>query len=92
MLENIITKMKKLSLGELSDLLDVLLPQLATNMTEGEMFSFVVDSPVYLKYEVVQNRVPADGTWSFITVRQMSVIDVDFDANIEHLKKTIYGE
>ncbi len=91
-LENIITKMKKLSLGELSDLLDVLLPQLATNMTEGEMFSFVVDSPVYLKYEVVQNRVPADGTWSFITVRQMSVIDVDFDANIEHLKKTIYGE
>ena len=91
-LENIITKMKGLSLSELSDLLDVLLPQLATNMTEGEMFSFVVDSPVYLKYEVVQNRIPADGTWSFITVRQMSVIDVNFDQNIDELQEVIYGK
>ena len=91
-LESIVTKMKKLSLSELSDLLDVLLPQLATNMTQGEMFSFVVDSPVYLKYDVVQNRIPADGTWSFMTVRQMSVIDVNFDENIDHLRKTIYGE
>lgn len=91
-LQNLINKMKKLSLSELSDLLDVLLPQLATNMTQGEMFSFVVDSPVYLKYDVVQNRIPADGTWSFITVRQMSVIDVNFDENIEELRKTIYGE
>ena len=91
-LENLITKMKGLSMGELSDLLDVLLPQLATNMTEGEMFSFVVDSPVYLKYEVVQNRIPADGTWDFITVRSMSVIDVNFDKNIEELKRVIYGK
>lgn len=91
-LESIVTKMKKLSMGDLSDLLDVLLPQLATNMTQGEMFSFVVDSPVYLKYKIVQNRIPADGTWSFMTVRQMSVIDVDFDKNIEELRKTIYGE
>ena len=91
-LEDIIRKMKGLSLGELSDLLDVLLPKLATNMTEGEMFSFVVDSPVYLKYKVIQNRIPADGTWSFMTVRQMSVIDVNFDENIEELRKTIYGK
>ena len=91
-LEQIIKKMKGLSLGELSDLLDVLLPQLATNMTEGEMFSFVVDSPVYLKYKVVQNRIPADGTWSFITVRQMSVIDVNFDENIDELRRVIYGK
>ena len=61
-------------------------------MTEGEMFSFVVDSPVYLKYKVVQNRIPADGTWSFITVRQMSVIDVNFDENIDELRRVIYGK
>ena len=91
-LTDIINKMKGLSLGELSDLLDVLLPQLATNMTENEMFSFVVDSPVYLKYDVVQNRIPADGTWSFITVRSMSVIDVNFDENIDELREVIYGE
>lgn len=91
-LESIIKKMKKLSLSELSDLLDVLLPQLATNMTESEMFSFVVDSPVYLKYKVIQNRIPADGTWSFITVRSMSVIDVNFDENIAELKRVIYGK
>ena len=90
-LESIITKMKNLSLSELSDLLDVLLPQLATNMTESEMFSFVVDSPVYLKYDVIQNRIPADGTWSFITVRSMSVIDVNFDKNIDELRQVIYG-
>lgn len=91
-LEALIKKMKKLSMAELSDLLDVLLPQLATNMTEGEMFSFVVDSPSYLKYDVIQNRIPVDGSWEFMTVNSMNVIGIDFDQNIDSLRKTIYGE
>ena len=91
-LETLFKKMKGLSMGELSDLLDVLLPQLATNMTEGEMFSFVVDSPSYLSYEVIQNRIPVDGSWDFMTVNSMSVIGIDFDENIDSLRKTIYGK
>lgn len=90
-LMNILTKMKTLSIGELNDLLNVLLPEVATNMTEGEMFSFVVDAPAYLGYEVVSDKIPADGTWEFLTIRSMFVIGINFDENIKHLRDTIYG-
>lgn len=90
-LNSMFNKAKNMSVSELNDLLNVLLPQIATNMTEGEMFSLVLDSPTYLKYDIVSDRIPVDGTWEYLTIRSMSVIGINFDENIQHLKDTIYG-
>ena len=90
-LEQIISKTKDMSLTELDDLLEVVLPEITTNMQESEIISLLLDSNDILDYERVQCRVPADGTWEFLTIRSMSVIGIDFSANIQYLRDNIYG-
>ncbi len=91
-LEKVLQKMTDLSMTELNDLLNILLPEITTNLTEGEIFSLMLNSSKYLGYDRVQCRVPEDGTWSYLTVRGMSVLGVDFDANKKYLLSNIYGE
>ncbi|MGN0622470.1 MAG: LCP family protein [Oscillospiraceae bacterium] len=91
-LEKLINKMKSASLTELNDLADKLLPNITTNLQQGEVFSLILNSPTYFGYDVVQCRVPDDNTWWNLTIRGMAVLGVDFDANISYLRKNIYGE
>ncbi len=84
-------KAKGMSVSELDDFLNVLLPKITTNIQEDEIFSLILNSPKYFKYDVYQHRVPADGTYSFMTINRMSVLGIDFDANIKMLHDEIYG-
>ncbi len=86
----LLEKCKKLSITELTNLLDQILPNLTTNIPKTEIFSHIMSSPTYFGYELVQQQIPCDGSWSYMTVRQMSVLRVDFEKNHEQLKKTIY--
>ena len=90
-LEQIIGKTKEMSLSEMDDFLETILPEVTTNMQESEIISLLLDSNDILNYERVQCRVPADGTWEFLTIRSMSVIGIDFNANIQYLRDNIYG-
>lgn len=91
-LEQIIRKMNDLSITELGDLLDEILPNVTTNLQRDELFSMVLDAPTYLGYERVQCRVPADNTWWNLTIRGMAVLGIDFDANIRYLGENIYNQ
>lgn len=84
-------KAKSMSVSELDDFLNVLLPKITTNIQEDEIFNLILNSPKYFKYDVYQHRVPADGTYSFLTINRMSVLGIDFDANIKMLHDEIYG-
>lgn len=84
-------KAKSMSVSELDEFLNVLLPKITTNIQEDEIFSLILNSPKYFKYDVYQHRVPSDGTYSFMTINRMSVLGIDFDANIKMLKEEIYG-
>lgn len=90
-LTKILEKMKGMSVSKLSDLLDEILPKVTTNMQKDEIFSFVLNSATYLSYDLEQCRVPADDTWQYLTIRGMSVIGIDFAANIDYLRDNIYG-
>ena len=90
-LTKIFEKMKGMSVTKLSDLLDEILPKVTTNMQKDEIFSFVLNSATYLSYDLEQCRVPADDTWQYLTIRGMSVIGIDFAANIDYLRDNIYG-
>lgn len=83
-------KAKNMSLLEINDLLNVLLPELTTNLTQGEIFSIVLDSLSYLSYDTVSQAIPLENTYSYLTISGMSVLGIDFDISIEHLKNTIY--
>lgn len=85
-----IEKVKNMSILEINDLLNVLLPELTTNLSQGEIFSMVLDSLSYLNYDTVSQAIPLEGSYSYLTISGMSVLGIDFDSSIDHLKNTIY--
>lgn len=84
-------KLRGQSFFELTELLDIFLPHVTTNLTQGEMLSLLTNVPTYLNYDIVSARLPVDGSWKYATIRRMSVLSVNFDKNIEELKRLING-
>lgn len=91
-LEQVFDGVKDLKLLELNDLVNVVLPQVTTNLTKGEIFSLVLGLPSYANYDLQQLRIPIDGSYRNIRVRGMSVLDVDFEKNIDEIQLRIYHE
>lgn len=85
-------KAKSLSLLELNDLMNTVLPCVTTNLTQGEVLSLLLHAGEYLNYEVVSGRIPIDGSWQSLNVRGMAVLGIDFAANREYWREQVYGE
>lgn len=75
--------------GELSD---GLFPNLTTNLQQGECFNLSLNAWKILGYDIEQQCIPVEGTYSNADIRGMAVLQVDFEANKQFLKTTIYGE
>ena len=88
MLENV----KKLNLFEISDLLNEVLPEISTNLSEGEIASLLLKTPSYLDYSICELRIPADGTYEAMRIRGMEVLGLDLEKNREVLRTELYGE
>ncbi len=84
-------KAKNMSLIELSDLLDKVLRQLKTNLTDGEIAYLLYNSADLLSYEINQLRIPADGMYTNETIRTQDVLVVDITQNIRLFQETVYG-
>lgn len=84
-------KAKGCSLTELNDLLNALLPNLTTNVPEGELLSLVLESSKLLKYDLESDRIPVEGTYKDMRIEKRAVIGIDFAANREALWDIIYG-
>ncbi len=74
------------------ELLDGLMPNLTTNLTQAECYRLSLMAGKLLTYDIVSDSIPQPGTYKDVTIRKMSVLEVDFDANIKYLKEKIYGE
>lgn len=74
------------------ELIGELFPNLTTNLTQTEMFRLSFDAGKLLSYEVLQTTIPAEGTYTNASIRGMSVLEVDFEANKELIRKEIYGK
>ena len=88
----IFNKAKGMSLSELSDLADVLLPKITTNLAQGDVLSLLMNSGEYLNYEVVSCRMPIDDSYKYMRVRGMSVLRVDFTENRNYWFKAVYSK
>ncbi len=91
-LMKVIEKAKGMSIAEINNFLEVLLPKVTTNIPEDEIFSLVLNALSYVKYPVYQHRIPADGSWWNLRVRGMAVLGMNFDTNINMIRKEIYGK
>lgn len=84
-------KVKNSGVIELNNLLNSVLPEVTTDISQGECLSLLLNMPEYASFELVSNRVPYDKTYSSLRVNGMAVLGVDFEKNIENLKRDIYG-
>jgi len=88
----IIKKTKGLSVSELDDLADIVLPLISTNLSQGEVMSLLMSAKEYLNYDVVNGRMPIDDSYKYLMIRGASVLGVDFDENRDYWYDLVYGE
>lgn len=74
-----------------TELIDGLLPNLTTNLTKSELNGLILRTPVLLTYDLIQGSIPLEGTYSNASIRGMSVLEVDFEANKAYIQTNIYG-
>lgn len=88
----VIGKLPKAVLTNAGGLIDGLMSNLTTNLTQAECFRLSLMAGKLLTYEIVSDSIPQPGTYNGATIRNMSVLELDFEANIKYLKEKIYGE
>ncbi len=81
-------KAKNLSLSQLNNLLNTVLPLITTNMPKDMMKDLIGKAPALLGYEIESTRVPGNGLY---TERNYQII-CDLEANCTALYELIYGE
>ncbi|MDF2537556.1 MAG: hypothetical protein K0S76_577 [Herbinix sp.] len=90
-LEQIYLAIKDSNLLELNQLLNIILPGVTTNLTEGELFAFILSLPIYKDYELKQFRIPMKDTYTDMRIQGKQVLGIDFEKNIDALWTKIYG-
>lgn len=83
-------KLKKADVVALNDIANKLLPQIHTDLSRGECISLLLDMAEYKNYKIASNRVPYDATYNDMVIDGMQVLSLDFDKNVELLRKDIY--
>ena len=73
-------------------LVDGLLPNLTTNLTQAECYALSLQAVKAMTYEIVAASIPIEGSYSNATIRQMSVLQVDFEKNKAYIRENIYGK
>lgn len=74
------------------ELIDGLMPNLTTNLTQNECYRLSLMAGKLLTYDIVSDSIPQPNTYKDATIRGMAVLEVDFETNIKYLKEKIYGK
>lgn len=87
----IIEKAKSTNLSELVDILKGILPVVETDLNPLDLTKLAVGAAsVYIRYDVEQFRIPADGTWENATKKGQSVLLANLGENQKLLKDFLY--
>lgn len=88
----VIGKLPGAVLTNAGGLIDGLMPNLTTNLTRNECFSLSLMAGKLLTYDIVSDNIPQPDTYRDVTIREMQVLEVDFETNARYLREKIYGE
>lgn len=84
----IVEAVKGLSISELNNMVNEMLPEVTHNVEETTLLSLLTQAPTLLGYEIVQSRVPYDDLFT----SSGGMLVPDFEATIQRLQTEIYGE
>nr|WP_317412925.1 LCP family protein [uncultured Solibaculum sp.] len=92
MLRAIMDQSKDLNILELNGLVQEVLPNVTTNLSDSQILSLAMQAGSILKYPVNELRIPADGTWTNTDkkVTGTDALDIDFETNSALMKDFIY--
>lgn len=74
------------------ELVDGLMPNLTTNLTQWECYRLSLMAPKLLTYDIEQGSIPLQGSYRDASIRGMAVLEVDFEENIKYLHELLFGE
>ena len=84
---------KKLSLTELDELLNSVLPLVQTNLTEADIASLLADVPSFLNMEFESITFPLANTYGLMDgMNGRRVLAVDFETNSQELQNLLNGD
>ena len=86
----LVKKVRGMNFAELSEVADVVLPCITTDLTQGEIFTLLVNLPKYMKYDLVSSRIPVEGSSYSVNMNGYFLI-IDYDVNREYLFNSIYN-
>ena len=90
-MEQVFKKAKALSLSELNDFLEKVLPSITTNLEKSEIFWMVLKASDYLGYERMQQSIPNTGSFENLVIDGMMVLGIDYEKYTKELQESIYG-
>ena len=90
MITALIKKAAGQSPTELLALMEEVVPMVITDLTTDEMTEIGMSALDYLKYDIVQQQIPAEDAYKSARRRGMSVLIPDMDENLDILHKFIY--
>lgn len=88
LISQMVTQAKGLSLSQINNLLEELLPLVTTNMSTSMLKEMTWNALAYLNYDLVSTRVPLEKTYEEVNYN----IIPDVETNMTALYEKIYGE
>lgn len=86
-LSALLEKCRGMSLNQMKNLTERILPMITTDMTNRQILDYTMEIvPMLGDLKVTSQRIPADDTFKYATIRDMSVLVPDLEANREVLK------
>ena len=87
-----IRQLKDAGLVKLLGIVDDVLPMVTTDMSNTEILGYATALlPMLAGANIANQRIPADGSYSYASVDGMSVLKADMDANREILRQALDG-
>ncbi|MBQ3529967.1 MAG: LCP family protein [Oscillospiraceae bacterium] len=89
-LSAVLEKCKGLSLTQLNNMLESILPKITTDMSNREIMDcFVEIAPMLGSLKMTTQRIPLDDTYKYASIRGMSVLVPDLEANRQFLREML---
>ncbi len=89
-LSAIIDKATKTNPLTLVEIVKEVLPNISTNIDRNHLLTLGAGALVYMRYDILQQQIPAEGTWSNARINGQDVLKMDFEKNKTIIKEFIY--
>lgn len=86
-IESIIDKISETDFLTLIEIMEEVLPNVSTNISQNEIVSLAFKAISCLSYDITQMQIPVDGTWYNDTINSQAVLVMDIDENAQLLEE-----